>query len=96
MAYRLDSAGVYSDVIDSAIDTLNANSKGLDGAPQQTANGLYRCVELLAVIGLELDSSGKYREFIMQVLEDMDTNNKSLAFLSARLIHFSECFSQVE
>ena len=48
-----------------------------DGAPQQTANGLYRCVELLAVIGLELDSSGKYREFIMQVLEDMDTNNKS-------------------
>ncbi len=42
--------GCSTDMISSINDTLSRNNAGLSGAPQQTANGLYRSAELLYLI----------------------------------------------
>ena len=54
IAYELDTAGLYSDVISGTLERFSANEAACESAPQQTVNGSYRCVELLAVIAYTL------------------------------------------
>lgn len=77
IAYELDSYGSYSSVISDIYDSLGENDKSTSSAPQQSVNGFYRCAELLCVIAVELDDSGSgfYKDFALQVLDDMETNN---------------------
>ena len=57
------------------LDDLSSNNARCTGAPQQEANGAYRCVELLAIIAMETDTTGKYGDLISGVLDDMSSNN---------------------
>ena len=69
------AASSYSDLISGVLDDMSSNNESCSGAPQQEANGAYRMVEMLAIIALELDSSGSYSDTISGVLDDMSTNN---------------------
>ena len=71
------AASSYSDLISGVLDDMSSNNEACSGAPQQSANGSYRLVEMLAIIAYELDSSGKYSDLISGVLDDMSTNNKA-------------------
>ena len=55
IAYELDTSGLYSDVISGTLERFSANEAACESAPQQTVNGSYRCVELLAVIAYTLE-----------------------------------------
>ena len=52
-----NAASSYSDLISSVLDSMNQNNKSASGAPQQTANGAYRAVEMLSLMAYRLDSS---------------------------------------
>lgn len=65
----------YSDLISSVLDDMSSNNARCSGAPQQSANGAYRLVEMLAIIAMENDTSGTYSDVISSVLDDMSANN---------------------
>ena len=44
---------------------------------QQEANGFYRAVDLAAIIALEHDAYGIYRDTIMDTYEKLETVNKT-------------------
>lgn len=46
--------GAYTDLIAGILDDLSTHNDSCSGAAQQLVNGLYRCVELSAIIGMEL------------------------------------------
>lgn len=45
-------ASNYADLISGILDDMSTNNAKCTGAPQQSANGLYRCVELAAIIAM--------------------------------------------
>ena len=47
-----DTTGKYGDLISGVLDDMSSNNARCSGAPQQLANGLYRCVEMAAIIAL--------------------------------------------
>ena len=49
------AASGYSDLISAVLDDMNSNNARCSGAPQQSANGAYRLVEMLAIIAMEKD-----------------------------------------
>ena len=69
------AASNYSDLISGVLDDMSSNNSYCSGAPQQTANGAYRAVEMLAIIAYELDSNGSKASVISGVLEEMSSNN---------------------
>ena len=44
------AASGYGDLISGVLDDMSSNNARCSGAPQQLANGLYRCVEMAAII----------------------------------------------
>lgn len=46
------AASNYSDLISGVLDDMSANNSYCSGAPQQLANGLYRSVEMAAIVAL--------------------------------------------
>ena len=44
----------YSSLVEDVLDRFASNDARCESAPQQTVNGSYRCVELLAVIAYTL------------------------------------------
>ena len=52
IALELDSSGSYSDTISGVLDDMSTNTSYCSGAPQQLANGLYRSVEMAAIVAL--------------------------------------------
>ena len=57
IAYEYDAAGAYGDVIDGVLSSLSSNDARCEGAQQQVVNGAYRCVELLAIVAYQFDTS---------------------------------------
>ena len=47
------SAASYSSLISDVLDDWSSSDSRASGAPQQAVNGAYRCVELLAIVGME-------------------------------------------
>ena len=68
------AASNYSDLISGVLDDMSANNSYCSGAPQQSANGAYRLVEMLSIIAME-HNSGHYGDLISGVLDDMSSNN---------------------
>lgn len=44
------AAADYSELISSILDDMNTIDKSCSSAPQQLANGMYRCVEMAALV----------------------------------------------
>ena len=44
------AAADYSGLISSILDDMNTIDESCSGAPQQLANGMYRCVEMAALV----------------------------------------------
>ena len=44
------AAADYSELISSILDDMNTIDESCSGAPQQSANGMYRCVEMAALV----------------------------------------------
>lgn len=44
------AAADYSELISSILDDMNTIDESCSGAPQQLANGMYRCVEMAALV----------------------------------------------
>lgn len=68
--------GCSSDKVSSINDRLKTNNAGLSGAPQQTANGLYRSAELLYLIAAQDCSSytsGRVYDLLDGMYEDNDS-----------------------
>jgi len=65
------AAKSYSDLISGVLDDMSSNNARCEGAPQQSANGAYRLVEMLAIIALSNDTFGIYSDTIQGVLDDM-------------------------
>ena len=65
----------YGDLVSDILDSMSTNNSRCSGAPQQTANGTYRAVDMLAIIAMELDSKGTYTSLITGVLDDLSSNN---------------------
>lgn len=74
-----NAASSYTDLISSVLDSMNQNNKSASGAPQQTANGSYRAVEMLTLMAYRLDSSNSYTEIIDSAIDTLNANNKSLS-----------------
>jgi len=53
IAYASDKSGKYEEIIDGILDDMSSNDIRCKGATQQTANGLYRAVEMAAVVAYE-------------------------------------------
>ena len=70
------AAADYSELISSILDDMNTIDESCSGAPQQSANGAYRLVEMLAIIATK-GNDGTYSDVISGVLNDLDTNNAS-------------------
>ena len=54
LALELDSTGVWRQTILDVLDSLDTNNDHAESAAQQLVNGLYRCVELSAIVAMEL------------------------------------------
>ena len=72
------AASNYSDMVSSVLDSMNQNNKSAKGAPQQTANGAYRAVEMLSIMAYRLDSSGAYSSIIESAIDTLNSNHKHL------------------
>ena len=72
------AATSYSDLILSVLDSMEQNNRGLSGAPQQTANGAYRAVEMLSIMAHRLDTTGAYSKVIDSSIDTLNANNKGL------------------
>ena len=46
------AASNFSDLISGVLDDMSTNNSYCSGAPQQLANGLYRSVEMAAIVAL--------------------------------------------
>ena len=65
----------YSELISGVLDDMSSNNARCEGAPQQSANGAYRFVEMLAIIAMSNDELGLYSDIIEGVLDDMRSND---------------------
>ena len=64
----------YSSLVEDVLDRFASNDARCESAPQQSANGIYRCAELLAIIAYELDTAGLYSDVISGTLERFSAN----------------------
>lgn len=70
------SAADYAEMIADVLDTLERNNALCESAPQQTANGLYRAVDMLAIIAYAQDQNGQYASLISDVLDNLSAQNE--------------------
>ena len=68
--------GVDSSLVTTVNDTLTENNRNLQGASQQTANGLYRSAELIYLISLH-SYPEKVSDLVYQLLEAMYEDNEN-------------------
>lgn len=73
-----NAASSYSEQISSVLDSMNENDNKVSGAPQQTANGSYRAVEMLSLMAYRLDSSGVCSDVIDNAIDTLNANDESL------------------
>lgn len=69
------AATSYRDLIGGILDDLSTNNAQCNGALQQQVNGLYRLTEMLAVIALEGDTTGRYASIVSDVLDSLSSQN---------------------
>ena len=80
-----NAASSYSDLISSVLDSMNQNNKSASGAPQQTANGAYRAVEMLSLMAYRLDSSKSYTEIIDSAIDTLNAITRGCLVHRSRL-----------
>ena len=72
------SAGSYSSTISSIHSSFVSGNRSAKSAPQQIANGAYRCVELLEVIAYEVGVSSST---VSSIHSSLISNSKVINYL---------------
>ena len=67
-----------SSKIQSVLKAWEKNNGSASGAPQQLANGLYRCAELTYLIANKADTLGVWNDYLSDTINRMYTVNESL------------------
>ena len=62
--------------MDGVLTSLGTNDDYCESALQQSANGAYRCAELLAIIAYALDYTGEDAPAIEGILESLESNDE--------------------
>ena len=65
----------YGSLVEDVLDRFASNDALCESAPQQSVNGVYRCVELLSIIAYRLDDEGAYGDLIGDVLDNFASND---------------------
>ena len=68
-------AQTYGSLVEDVLDRFASNDALCESAPQQSVNGVYRCVELLSIIAYRLDDEGAYGDLIGDVLDRFASND---------------------
>ena len=59
------------------MDDYDSGNKSANSAPQQQVNGAYRMVDMLTVLAMELDTTGRFTSMISDIRDTFKAQNNS-------------------
>lgn len=86
MALDKDNGSYKSEIADIRVEHL-LQDLSASSALHQEVNGLYRAVEMACVLAKELDTAGKYTDYIDGVADTLESNNENCSTAPQQIVN---------